>query len=256
MTLITQSKLLLDHGFAHGFSTRRGGVSKPPFDALNLGRNLGDDMAHVEINHGCLAEVIGYDVKRLAEASQVHGTRCVSIEEPFNVLTFRQQEADAIIATQPRDAASTRTADCTPVLIGCLATRAVVAIHAGWRGTVEGVIPNAIKAFREQPRGRLVAAIGPHIRAASFEVGDDVAARIDEAGRAAGLTGSVITRAEGKRAHADLSRVVVGQLMQCGLALSDIDDVGGDTFADASLYFSHRRDAQHAGRQLSVIVCG
>ncbi len=256
MTRILQSRLLLSHGFAHGFSTRLGGVSEAPFDALNLGRNLGDDVAHVETNHARLAEAIGYDVKRLAEVSQVHGTRCLAVEAPWDVLTFRQQEADAIMATQPGDAVGIRTADCTPVLIGCLATRAVVAIHAGWRGTVDGVIPNAIKAFRAQPRGRLVAAIGPHIRSASFEVGEDVAARIDEAGRAAGLDASVIAREEGKRPHADLTRVVVAQLLQCGVASDDIDDVRGDTLADASRYFSHRRDAARSGRHLSVIVAG
>lgn len=256
MTRILQSRLLLLNGFAHGFSTRIGGVSQAPFDALNLGRNLGDDLAHVETNHARLAEAIGYDVKRLAEASQVHGTRCLAVEGPLDVLTFRQQEADAIMATRPGDAVGIRTADCTPVLIGCLKTRAVLAIHAGWRGAVDGVIPNAIKAFRAQPRGRLVAAVGPHIRAASFEVGEDVAERIDEAARAAGLDASVIAREEGKRAHADLTRVVVAQLLQCGVAPEDIDDVGGDTFADASLYFSHRRDTSSSGRHLSVIVCG
>ena len=68
MTLIMQSKLLLAHGFAHGFSTRLGGVSEPPFDALNLGRNLGDAPQAVETNHARLAEAIGYDLARLAEA--------------------------------------------------------------------------------------------------------------------------------------------------------------------------------------------
>jgi YfiH family protein len=256
MTLIMQSKLLLAHGFAHGFSTRLGGVSEPPFDALNLGRNLGDAPQAVETNHARLAEAIGYDLARLAEVSQVHGTRCVAFEEPFASLTFRQQEADAVFATAARDAVGVRTADCTPVLIGCLATRAVLAIHAGWRGTVDGVIPQALKAFSAQTRGRLVAAIGPHIRAASFEVGEDVAMRIDQAARLAGLEASVIVRLPGSKPHADLTRLVIAQLMQCGLAHDDIDDVGGDTFADATRFFSHRRDASRSGRHLSVIVAG
>lgn len=256
MTLIMQSRLLLSHGFAHGFSTHLGGVSAPPFDALNLGRNLGDAPQAVETNHTRLAEAIGYDVARLGEVSQVHGTRCVGVEAPFAPLTFRQQEADAIFANAAGVAVGVRTADCTPVLIGCLATRAVLAIHAGWRGTVDGVIPEALKAFSVRPRGRFIAAIGPHIRVASFEVGEDVATRIDEAAHTAELEMSVISRAPDAKPHADLTRVVIAQLVQCGVQRDDIDDVGGDTFADATRFFSHRRDAARSGRHLSVIVAG
>ena len=256
MTLILQSKLLLSHGFAHGFSTRLGGVSQAPFDTLNLGRNLGDDPLDVETNHGRLAQAIGYDTERLGEVSQVHGTRCLALDAPWSALTFRQQEADALIATQPRDAAGVRTADCVPVLIGCLETRAVVAIHAGWRGTVDGVVLQAVHDFCATPRGRLVAAIGPHLRAKSFEVGDDVAERIEDAGRRAGLATTVIARAEGKRAHADLARVVNAQLRFVGIAEQDVQDVGGDTYADVERFYSHRRDGARAGRHLSVIVAG
>lgn len=262
------SSLLARHGFRHGFSSREGGVSAAPFDTMNLARNVGDAPEAVAENHARLARAIGYDVACLAEASQVHGVRCLDVEAHWgdgglDLRGVRDEEADALLATRAGLAVGVRTADCVPVLVGDPKTGAVVAIHAGWRGAVGGVVPRAIEALCARvgaPAGRLLAAIGPHIRLASFEVGDEVA-RAVEAALPSGVRSSEVMALEplvhtrpGARPHVSLATLVRAQLRLVGLEEESLDDVGGDTCAEATRFHSHRRDGARSGRQLSVIV--
>jgi hypothetical protein len=251
MAQVVRSELLSAHGFAHGFSTRVGGVSSAPFGPLNFGRVLGDDPAAVAENHARLARAVGYAVERLYETSQVHGVAVRRVGGDESVEAVRSEDADALVSAAPGVAVGVRTADCIPVLVGCLDTGAVAAIHAGWRGVVEGVVPAGVHALL-RAGGRpeqLVAAIGPCIRAASFEVGDDVAARI-----AAAAPGVEVILPRAPRAHVDLPLAVVAQLRALGLAPDHIEDVGHDTFAEPDTFHSHRRDASRSGRHLSVIA--
>lgn len=243
-----RSPLLARAGFVHGFATRLGGASAPPFDALNLGRAVGDDPAAVEENHRRLAMVLGYDVARLFEVSQVHGAAVRQVGPEDDVLAVRRVEADALVARGEGVAIGVRTADCTPVLVGDPESGRVAAIHAGWRGVVAEVVARGIEAM-EVPVSRVICAIGPCIRAASFEVGEDVAREIAGVARGA----DVILPGE-PRPHVDLVKAIVAQLESLGVARDRIDDVGGDTFAEPARFYSHRRDGARAGRHLSVIV--
>lgn len=250
--MIRQSDLLRANGFAHGFATRVGGVSAPPFDTLNLGRTLGDDPASVEENHRRLAAEVGYDVARLFECSQVHGASVRSIGEDDLVSGVRAVEADALVVTRPGDAIGVRTADCVPILVADPVSGAVAAIHAGWRGFVAGVIGAGVGALCERSGAtheRLLCAIGPHIRLDSFEVGHEVAHAV-----AAASLGAEVVLPREPRPHVDLATGVRAQLAELGLERDRIDDVGGDTFADEVTFYSHRRDGARSGRHLSVIV--
>ncbi|AKF06174.1 peptidoglycan editing factor PgeF [Sandaracinus amylolyticus] len=246
--MVIRSGLLTRAGFAHGFATRVGGVSAAPFDSLNLGRSVGDDLAAVEENHRRLARAIGYDVARLYETSQVHGAAVRAVAVGDDVARVRTVEADALVASGEGVAVGVRTADCIPVLVADEKTGRVAAIHAGWRGVVAGVVPRGIEALGA-PAARLACAIGPCIRVASFEVGEDVAEQIQAVAREE----DVIERGSVKP-HVDLVRAVIAQLVAIGVGRSRIDDVGGDTFTDERRFFSYRRDGARSGRQLSVIV--
>jgi YfiH family protein len=251
--LVIRSERLAREGFAHGFATRIGGVSQPPFDALNFSEIVGDDPDRVAENHRRLARAIGYAVERLYQVRQVHGAGVRVIEAGDDPWAVRASEADALVAAERGAAIGVRTADCVPLLVADPERGVVAAIHAGWRGVVAGVIAAAVSALRGRagaPASRLVAAIGPHIRAASFEVGEDVATQI--AGAAPGA--EVVVRAVGARPRVDLARAASAQLAALGLPRDRIDDVGGDTFADAGRFYSHRRDGARSGRHLSVIV--
>jgi YfiH family protein len=237
-----RSEDLTKHGFVHGFSTREGGVSDAPFHSRNLGRGLGDSDEAVAENHRLFAQDVGHEV--LFEVSQVHSAIIREVRHDEDPLRVRVEEGDALIARDAGVAIAVRTADCVPLLLAHPPTGAVAAIHAGWRG-VEARIAGATVHALDVPPSELIAVVGPHIRVASFEVGEDVAERLQGSSSAK----NVISRAyEGP--HVDLFRILEAQLAELGVRLRDI---GGDTFADTERFFSYRRDGK-TGRLLSVIV--
>lgn len=240
MTL--RSRLLEEHGFVHAFSTREGGVSVGAFASLNLGRTVGDDPAAVAENGRRFLAALGSP--RLFEASQVHGRDVVEVgAAPIDAV--RRVEADALVARRAGDAVGVRTADCVPILLADVATGAVAAVHAGWRGVELRVVEVAVERLGDP--ASLVAAIGPHIRLDAFEVSDEVAERI-----AAVAYGAEVVSARAPRPHVDLAAAIRAQLRRAGV--ERVDDVGGCTHAEPARFFSHRRDAGRTGRHLSAIV--
>ncbi len=260
--MLIRSEALTTAGFAHAFSLRTGGVSVPPFDSLNLARTVGDSPKAVAENQARFAAAVGYE--RLYEVSQVHGNSVVALSDDADMLLTREREADAIVSfggaggqrapdvTRARVRAKTaigvRVADCVPVLIGEKRTGRVAAIHAGWRGAIAGVVQAGVNELtRLVVDAECVAAIGPHIRACCFEVGDDVARTIADTAPQKPL----ITRNAQGRAHADLT-VLVRQALT-SRRVQVIDDVGGCTMCDPARFFSYRRDGASSGRHLAVI---
>jgi len=210
---LLEAELLIQRGFAHGFSLR----------ATDTERAL----ARVGIARPYLA-------------SQVHGANVILAEgDPASV---RKVEADALVARAPGAAVAVRVADCVPVLVG--SDEGVAAIHAGWRGVVNGVIPAALRALGGKDRA---CAIGPCIGACCFEVGLDVAESIAAASRA-----DVIARREGEKAYVDLRRAVRALLGAEGV--TEIEDVPGCTKHEPERFFSFRRDGANAGRLIGVIA--
>jgi polyphenol oxidase len=238
------SKVLGDAGFAHGFSTRDGGVSVAPYESLDFA--TARDPQRLRENQRRLAAAVGYDAALLYQAKQVHGRALlVTGGDPVAML---EQEADALVAERSGDAVAVRVADCVPVLLADPGSGNVAAVHAGWRGVVAGVV--AVAKERLGGAG-LLAAIGPCIGPCCFEVGADVGAEI-----AAATSEDAIARrdeATGK-VFVDLRRAVRAQLRALGLADEAIEDVGGCTRCDAKHYYSYRRDGDASGRLIGVIV--
>lgn len=242
------STLLEQHGFRHAFATRHGGVSAEPYDTLNLGLHLGDDDAAVQENLQRFARALGVPIDDLFEQGQVHGVAVRAVSRADARASVADAEGDALITRDPGVAVAARTADCVPVLVAHAQSGDVAAIHAGWRGAVAGVVPNALRALGHDP-AELLAVIGPHIRASAFEVGDEVAAELSRVGG----EGAVLRR-QGQKPHGDLAVLIRAQLAKLGVHESSIDDVGGCTHRDAANFFSHRRERGKTGRHLSAIV--
>jgi YfiH family protein len=248
-----QSQLLSRHGFCHGFSLRGGGVSPPPFESLNLARNVGDDPQHVAENLRRFARAVGFEPARLYEVSQVHGAEVLLADAAVGPEQLRARQADALIGGAAGSALGVRVADCVAVLLADPGSGQVGAVHAGWRGTAAHIAPRAVEALCAQagaPPGRLLAALFPHIAAEAFDVGDEVAQQV--AGSAPGEPGVVV------RGHAkprvDLARALTAQLRAAGLAAASIERVPGCTFTDRERFFSYRRDGAASGRHLAVIA--
>jgi len=242
---ILRSSLLSNAGFAHGFATRRGGVSAAPFDSLNFRVAGAETRENVAENLRRFAAEVGFPPAELYLVDQVHGSR-VYIADGDGPQRDKN-EADAIILGEGR-AGGVRVADCVPILVGDLFTGRAAAIHAGWRGIEAGVIGAALSALGDS-RNLRVAALGPCIGPCCFEVGVDVAPRI---ALAAGDP-SVIVRRTSDKAYVDLRLAARAQLRAFGVAAGDVESVGGCTKCDPAAYFSFRRDGANSGRHLAVI---
>jgi YfiH family protein len=147
-------------------TTRRGGVSLPPYDSLNLGDHVGDDPIAVAENRRRLIEGAGLPAEP-HWLNQVHGTCAVEA-----AILGAGCEADASHTSVPGVVCAVLTADCLPVLLCDARGRQVAAVHAGWRGLLNGVIEQTLTAMG--PPGELLAWLGPAIGDQAFEVGEEV----------------------------------------------------------------------------------
>ena len=237
----------------HGFTTRTGGVSQGRHATLNLGGRWGDDPEAVAENLRRVAAAGEFEVDELVRVRQVHGAAVLaahSIDET--------SEADAIwlhrdhLRERPGSprVVGVMTADCVPILIGDRQASVVAAIHSGWRGTVADIAGATVRVLADagaDPRD-LVAAIGPCIEAAAFEVGEEVAGEFEP---------RFVVRAgpEGAypKPHVDLVACVRAQLEAAGIPAAQIERVGACTHAHPERYFSYRRDGAGIGQMLSFI---
>jgi YfiH family protein len=234
------SETLKNARFAHGFSTREGGVSVAPYDTLDFA--ILRDPAALAENQRRLAAAVGFDPARLYQAKQVHGPSLLVAEgDPRAML---EQEADALVAEPGSGAAvAVRVADCVPVLLADPAIGRVVA-------DVIGAAVRRLAGDAGEARGFL-AAIGPSIGPCCFEVGADVGETIARA-----TTRDAIARRDDARGKVfvDLRAGVRAQLRALGLADGAIEDVPGCTRCDAQRFYSYRRDGDASGRLIGVIA--
>jgi YfiH family protein len=238
---ILESPLL--SGFPHGFTTRDGGVSAPPWDTLNLGGRVGDDPASVAENWRRLEGATGLGFARVR---QVHGARVVRAERAGSPA----EEADAVVSAARGVAACVSIADCVPVLLADPSTGAVAAVHAGWRGTLARAAAEGVAALAGGAGASaegLLAALGPSIGPCCYEVSPELAARFR-----ADLGPAAVV--EGARPRLDLWSANALVLAAAGLRPERIDVVGRCTACERELFFSHRRDAGRTGRQAAFIA--
>lgn len=246
------STLLSELGVKHAFSTRLGGVSSAPFDSMNLGNpnrcEIQDDSDHIATNYRILQEAVGFVPGERVWVHQVHGKTVLraSPDVPFD----RSAKADGIVSDDPRRILSIRVADCVPVLLAGDGGRIVAAVHAGWRGVVAGVVPEALRAMNVGPQS-CVAAIGPSISKENFEVGAEVIAIFKET---MGDFAPVSEEVYGK-GHVDLRAAIARQLIDAGLPEGQIDVTDRCTYRDREEFFSHRRDHGTTGRMAALIQC-
>jgi YfiH family protein len=239
LPLLTSSALPAP--FRHGFTTRAGGVSEPPFDSLNLGMKWGDSREAVEENRARVLLASGARI--LVFVRQVHGARVVTVRGDDHP----DEEADALCSDSPDLAVAVFVADCVPVLIVDPGTGAFAAAHAGWRGTVAGVLRATVGALKADFGSRpadLRAALGPSIGPCCFEVGPEVAA----------LFPAPVIRPGPHRPHVDLRAHQRRQLVELGLDPAHIDVMDACTRCDpAGRFFSFRRDQTRTGMHLGFV---
>lgn len=248
------------------FSTRRGGgCSRGAYAGFNVNPYCGDDAACVAANRRALCRMLAVEEERLLLPHQTHDTRTLFIDEDFFALTAgerqqRMEGVDALVTCLPHTCVAVSTADCIPVLLFDAASRAVAAIHAGWRGTAGHIVSLTLARMQERlgtDPAEVRAVIGPGISAEAFEVGDEVY----EAFQAAGFAMDDIARRyparDGGRAmkwHIDLWEANRRQLVQGGVRPTRIQVSGVCTFGHPDAFFSARRLGIRSGRILNGIL--
>ena len=187
------------------------------------------------LEHGFGTRNAVLDQAAMASLKQIHSGISFKAENPGCV-----GEGDALVTRIPGVAVSIRTADCFPILLADPQTRAVAAVHAGWRGTAAGVVRASLARMQEEfgtKPENMYAAIGPGVGRCCYEVGAEVARQfgLNEAGKL------------------DLAVENRNQLIAAGLQPEKIEQVGGCTFCQPRQFFSWRRDHDPAGRMISFI---
>ena len=239
-------------------STRRGGVSAAPFDSLNLrppalGGDAVDQHAAVLENQRRFGLALGAQPVWL---NQVHGHTVVRLSAEHLRPGAGLPVADASVCTEPGIACAVLVADCLPVLLCSADGRGVAAAHAGWRGLAGGVIDRTVAALCAAvacPPGELLAWLGPCIGQPAFEVGVDVLRAFGVDPRAPDeRLFQPSPRPDGSlRWRANLVELARRRLV--GLGVAQVSGGAWCTVADASRFFSFRREA-HTGRLAAAIA--
>lgn len=236
----------------HGFYGRCGGSSRAEFGEFNLSYAVGDDPSCVQANWRRVAEHVE-GAPHFLTMRQCHGAEVACVEGEVG----QAPEADALVSRSPGVALGVLTADCVPLLLVVPAYRVAAAVHAGWRGTVVGIVRRAVESIERQfgvPPAAIQAALGPAIGACCYEVGHEIA---DEIERRWGAMPEAIRRC-GDKSRLDLRRVNTALLTGVGVPVNQIASVGPCTRCSQEEYFSHRAacrgEAQgRTGRQLSFV---
>ncbi len=256
-------------GFVIAFTTRKGGVSRGPYDSLNLSLQVGDEEHAVRENLRRVRHALG--ITTLFTMNQIHSARVVFFAEPDK--QEKQQEADAAFTDLPGIGLGIKVADCLPVYIWSCKPPVVGLAHCGWRGTATRLAEKLAQQMSERfsvPLPRLHFALGPCICADCYVVGEDVAAEfrqqfpsadrflrpaeqqeVSESQRFDPLNPRTLGPWNHFRLHLDLRSANRSLLAELGLVEAGSLDLC--TKENPEHFYSVRRDGT-AGRNLAAIV--
>lgn len=227
-------------------STRHGGVSPVPYSSLNLGGSTQDTPENVRENHRIFWDSLEIDGASVAKSHQIHGTEVLQVTKPG-----RFEGYDALVTDQKNIVLAVTIADCTPVLIYDAKKKIIAAIHAGWRGTVAGIVSKTV-AIMEESYGsapaNCYAFIGACIDECSFEVGQEVADEFESEFKR-------FDESIGKY-FIDLKLANKAQLVAAGILEESIEVSPLSTVTDNADFFSYRLEKGVTGRMLAVIGMG
>ena len=238
----------LGPGIWAGFTTRRGGVSAPPYASANLGLAVGDEPALVRANRGLLALRAGAPV---AFARQVHGADVLELVDPESATADEVGVGDALVTCRTDLALAVQVADCVPVLLADPQAGVVATAHAGRAGVASGVVDAAVEAMvaRGAATARIRAVVGPAVCGRCYEVGAELRAEVSA------IVPAAFSVTRWGTPALDLPVAVLAQLLVAGVPSSSVTRVAACTIEDET-YFSHRRAsaaAEPTGRFVGVV---
>ena len=256
-------------------STRQGGCSKGNYASFNINRYCRDDEEAIRQNREALCQLLDVSDNRLVMPHQVHLTEIAVVDEDFLQRSDDERQTtlegvDALMTNVEGVCIGVSTADCIPVLLFDKRQRAVCAIHAGWRGTVQRIVEKAVSkmtaVYGTRPAD-LVAQIGPGIHLDSFEVGDEVYQAFEKARFDMNSISKQYPTTDGgsklftihssllpSKWHIDLPECNRQQLLSAGIPGENIAVSPICTFQQYDTYFSARRLGINSGRIFTGIL--
>lgn len=220
---------------------RFGGVSKPPFDTLNLAAHVGDDPISIVANRDLVARSLGLPVGQLVTMGAVHGSGVARVSAPGH-----WEDVDALVTTDTDLALVAFSADCATIALA--GAGAIGVVHCGWRGLVVDVLGATVNAMRGHTVGDVRAVVGPTICGVCYPVPPTRVAEFLSTSSKAVIAAAVVKARDGQPAI-DVRAGVLTRLAELGVRA---EAVGGCT-AESSDLFSYRRDGR-TGRQGMIVT--
>lgn len=234
----------------HGFFTRKGGASSGIFAGLNCGPGSSDQTDAVAINRTRVAHSMGAEAAALVSMRQSHSARAAVVDGQARDAI----DADAIVTAEAGVVLSVLSADCAPVLLADTERGAIGAVHAGWRGALDGVLEAALEAMVGigAERADITAVVGPTISQRAYEVGPEFFDRFMAEDQA---YARFFVNGRADRLHFDLPGFVLLRLREAGIAHAEWSR--HCTYTDPGRFFSYRRSVHEKqadyGRLIATI---
>ena len=249
---LNKKKFSIDENkIKHGFFTRLNGLSKQKYKSLNCSISNGDDKETVYQNRLIAMKNLNLDKKKLVLINQTHSSKVIMITK--NNLN-KKLEADGMVTSLNNISLAVLTADCAPIFIYDNKFKFVCCLHSGWRGTLNNISKNAIKIFEKNniKSHNLKAIIGPCLAEKNYEVDQNFEKKFINKD----IKYSKFFRNKNNfKSFFNLRGVINYQLKELGL--KNINNINKDTYANESLFFSHRRSTHKGesatGRLINLI---
>ncbi len=250
---------------AHAFSTRLGGVSSLSHTKfLNLAFERGDDQETVIKNLEIFAQRAGFDPQKVISLPQIHSDIIYKVDGrdagQGYYIRDNLREGDGYITNSPDVVLGVKSADCVPILFECFdgdnKIIAVGAVHAGWRGSVNGIAPKCARMLCEEYGVRpqnIRVAIGPCIHKCCFEVGEDFVCEFERCLGAELASEFIFPSAKQGKFYCDLTSLNKRLLTDAGVLPENIQIIDRCTCCEPETFYSHRYSGGLRGTMMSVI---
>tara|TARA_B110000196_G_C21104372_1_gene644359 strand:+ start:580 stop:1353 length:774 start_codon:yes stop_codon:yes gene_type:complete len=244
-------KLFNNKNLTHGFFTRIGGYSKRHLKSLNCSLSNNDNKKIVIKNRFLALKKLQLEKKKLILLNQTHSSKVIRINKNNQ---HKKIIADGLITSLDNIVIGVLTADCAPIFIFDTNKKFICCLHSGWKGTLNNISKKSVKLFDKYniERNNLIAIIGPCLATKNYEVEKAFEKKfIDKDSQYC----KFFKYKNSTKSFFNLRGIINFQLKELGL--KKVYNINKDTYANESLFFSHRRSThkgeKYSGRLINLI---
>ena len=256
--IIVSERLLLEDGISHGFTTRRGGVSAPPFDTLNLGTSRSEPMENILSNYRILSEAYGLNYDELALVRHEHGDKILRIDRSHagrGIYREPLEFSDGLVTDDPSVTLMTCHADCSGFFLYDRKNRAIGLAHAGWKGMFKRIGGKLVKRMADEfgsDPSELKAVVAPCICEKCFEVEKELAEAFAEEFDCPDIF-TADNAEKPDKGYVSLHAAALIQLFDAGVRLENVSVMDFCTVEEKDLFYSYRRDGKDTGSMAAFL---